>query len=376
MGQVRHEHLPHNCYDSDLVPRFFLFFAAMLLHAETLDDAVRALASSIASQLAPGEVAHLSERSLAPSFAAETSRAKDLLDRALRQPANRVGTAVEVLVTATENARGPVLVIQLQKGQDTSVEIAAYTAAPAARTSDPVLASRLLWEQDQPILDLALIDDEMLVLGASEVTRYRRTSAGWDRTESRPVPLPGRDPRGRMILSGESIALYLPGGSCKGQWKSSLQWNCEETQAEFSMEGENIHFSAGRNTLENSTDKFYSLAHAGNVRLAAAQDGRIHASQGPQTFAWDGWGSDLVAMAGACGAGPVVVATSANNGSVADSLTALEVAGQTPRAAGSPLPTPGPVTALWPASGGALAVARQLATGKYAAYNLTLDCSR
>src|SRR4029077_19791663 len=114
-----------------------------------------------------GEVARLSERSLAPAFSAETSRAKNLLDRALRQPSNSSATPVEVVVNATENVRGPLLVVQIQKGQETVGQTGMYTAAPAARTSRPVPASRVLWEQDEPILDVALIDDEMLVLSAS-----------------------------------------------------------------------------------------------------------------------------------------------------------------------------------------------------------------
>jgi hypothetical protein len=353
-----------------------LFFGAMLMNADTLDDAVRALARSIASQLSAGEVARLSERSLAPAFAAETSRAKNLLDRALRPPTNSSATPVDVVVTATENARGPLLVVQIQKGQETLVQTASYTAAPAARTSRPVLASRVLWEQDEPILDLVTIDEEMLVLSASDVTRYRRTPAGWERAESRPVPPAGRDPRGRMMISGESITIFLPGGTCQGQRKSSLQWNCEETQTEFLLDGENVRFTPGGNTLENSTDKFYSVTHAGNVRLITELNGRIHASQGQQTFAWDGWGSDVVAINGGCATGPLVIVGSANGRGSTDSLTPLEVTGQSPRTAGDPLTMPGPVTALWPVSGGALAVVRQLATGKYGAYNITLDCSR
>jgi hypothetical protein len=348
----------------------------MLMSADTLDDAVRALARSIASQLSAGEVARLSERSLAPAFSAETSRARNLLDRALRQPSNSSATPVEVVVTATENARGPLLVVQIQKGQETLVQTASYTAAPAARTSSPVLASRVLWEQDEPILDLVAIDEEMLVLSASDVTRYRRAPAGWERAESRPVPAAGRDPRGRMMISGESISLFLPAGTCQGQWKSSLQWNCEETQTEFPLDGENVRFAPGGNTLENSTGRFYSAARAGNIRLIAAVDGRIHASQGQQTFAWDGWGSDVAAIGGGCGAGPQVIASSANDRTSADSLIPLEVTGQNPRTAGDALPVPGPVTALWPVPGGALAVVRQLATGKYGAYNITLDCGR
>src|SRR5579863_4809197 len=94
-----------------------LFLLAVLTHAETLDDAIRSLAKDIAAQLTPGEIAHVSEHSLAASFATETTRARNLLERALRRPAPRGATTVEVLVTATENSRGPLLVAEIKKGQ-------------------------------------------------------------------------------------------------------------------------------------------------------------------------------------------------------------------------------------------------------------------
>ncbi len=339
-----------------------LALLAVLAQAETLDDAVRELARDIAAQLAPGEIAHVSERSIDPAFAGETTRGRTLLDRALRRPAARGAATVEVVLTATENLRGPLLVAEIQRGQDTTVETVNYSAQLTARASRPALVSRLLWEQDEPILDLAPMGDQsFLVLTPSGVMLCRRNDAQCEMKESRPPALTGRDPRGRLIVSGEAFTAYLP----------------DEASGEFQIDGEAVHFSPGQNTLENgSGEKFYSIARAGSFRLVAGIDGRMRISQGPQTYVLDGWGSDVVGIASSCEPGPMVVATSSSESNASDAAAAYEITGQNSHAATDPVQFQGPVTALWPSAGGALAVVHQLATGRYAAYNLTLDCGR
>jgi hypothetical protein len=344
-----------------------LLLLAVVVHletmgGETLDDAVRSLAKDITAQLAPGEIAHVSERSLDPAFAAETTRARTLLDRALRRPAARGAGIVEVVVTATGNLRGPLLVAEVQKGRETVVETAGYSSQLAAPASRPALVSRLLWEQDEPILDLTLIGDgSLLVLSPSGVKLCRRSDGQCEVKEARPPSLTGRDPRGRLVVSGDAFTAHLSDGD----------------SGEFQIDGEQVHFSPGQNTLESASgEKFFSIARAGSFRLVAGVDGRTRISQGPQTFVLDGWGSDMVGIASSCEPGPLVVATSSSESNAADSAAAYEITNQNPRAATGPVEFPGPVTALWPAAGGALAIVHQLATGRYAAYNLTLDCGR
>src|SRR5580698_5671664 len=121
-----------------------LVLLAVVARGQSMEDAVRALAKSITAQLAAGETAQLSERSLAPAFAAETTRARTLLDRALRRPQARGAAVVEVVVTATENLQGPLLVAEIQKNQESVVETAAYSSQLAAPASRPALVSRLL----------------------------------------------------------------------------------------------------------------------------------------------------------------------------------------------------------------------------------------
>ncbi len=339
-----------------------LVLLATFIRAETMDEAVRSLAKNITTQLAPGEAAHLSERSLAPAFAAETTRARTLLDRALRRPAARGAAVVEVVVTATENLRGPLLVAEIQKTQETVVETAAYSTQPAARATRPALISKLLWEQAEPILDLSRMSEEsFLVLSPSGVKLCRRGQAQCEVKEARSLTTAVRDPRGKLAVSGDSFVAYLPDGA----------------SGEFQVDGEQIHFSPGQNTFETaSVEKFFSVARAGSYRIIAGLDGRTRISQGSQTYVVNDWGSDVVGIASGCETGPLVVATSSGETTASDSAVAYDIASQPPRAASEPAQFAGPVTALWPAPGGALAVVHQLATGRYAAYNLTLDCGR
>lgn len=327
-----------------------------------MDEAIRTLAKNVAAQLAPGEAVHVSERSLAPAFAAETARARTLLDRALRRPAARGAVVVEVVVTATENLRGLLLVAEIQKGPETVVEAAAYNSQPVTRATRPALVTKLLWEQDEPILDLSVTADQsLLVLSPSGVKLCHRGQTQCEIKESRSLSPTVRDPRGKLTVTGDSFVAYLPDG----------------TSGEFQIDGEQLHFAPGQNTFESvGGEKYFSVARAGSYRIVAGLDGRTRISQGSQTSVVNDWGSDVVGIASSCESGPLVIATSAGESTASDSAAAYDIGSQPPRAASDPAQFAGPVTALWPAAGGALAVVHQLATGRYAAYNLTLDCGR
>ena len=70
-----------------------------------------------------------------------------------------------------------------------------------------------------------------------------------------------------------------------------------------------------------------------------------------------------------------MLATRAASGDEADAVQAFAVVGGAAVAVSGPEPLPGPVTALWQSGeAGALAVARNPATGNYAAYVITVNC--
>ena len=277
-------------------------------------------------------------------------------------------------MTATENISGPLLVIQVQKDDGQSVKTAAYISPPAARAAHPSLATTLLWQQPEPILDLALNGDRMLVLSPAQIQVFQRSNATWQAAESAQLDTfaPSRDPRGKLRISQDSLTAFLSGGTCTGQWEPSLQVTCADSTEEFQSDGERLHFFSGENTFETTAgENIFSIARAGEFRLIASIDGVIHASRGQQAFTIPDWGSDIASLPERCGGNPVFLASSPT---ATDSLTAFELTGPNPRRISDPLLVPGPVTALWPASGGVLAVVHEVAKERYAAYLVSLDC--
>lgn len=359
----------------------FLFSLGFVLQAQSalsLADAVRQLSANV---LAPGEVAHVTEHALAPEFAAETARARSLLESALRRPASRDARTVEVVVTATRNVAGPLLVLQFDRNGDQVVQTAAYTSQPPQKETRPSLVMRLLWRQADPMLDLSVSEDQMLVLGPQALVRFARKEGAWRVQESAALDGFGvvRDPRGRLLVSGDSVAAYSSAGACAGTDSPALQLACSGDSAEFQAGGEKVRFTSGENMLQTAAgDTVFSIARVGEFRLSSGADGTVRGSRGAQTFAIADWGSDIASLPAHCAMNPVLASGASLSGAAlseaaGDSLTAFEVTGTNPRRLTDPAPVEGVVTALWPAAEGVLAIVHE-ATGQYAAYTVSLDC--
>jgi hypothetical protein len=87
------------------------------------------------------------------------------------------------------------------------------------------------------------------------------------------------------------------------------------------------------------------------------------------------WGSDLAGTGAHCGGGAQVLATKAGDGREPDAIRAYGLVNRTPIPLSAPLDLPGPVTAFWSLGGNAaLAVVSDLATGRYQAYMITVNC--
>ncbi len=304
----------------------FLFFVS-IASAQTLDDAIRTLAAKINSHLAPNETAHLISKNEIPTA----------LDRALRKRVKNA-VAVDVKLTISENLHGHLLVAQIRD----DVEMASYRVeSPKMKTA---ISKNLIWRQEAPILDVALIEDAMLVLDTSGITRFEHQRAA----ESTFLPhLPSRDPRGRISISGDALIVSLQGSTCRGSWKP-LALTCE-SGGEFSN---NMLASGGYASVRIGEDEFRSEA-----------DGKVHFydSARKQVGLFD-WGSDLVEVCGL-----KMLATAAGE---RESLTIYEIANRAATQVSDPLEFPGPITAL----SSTLAIVKN--SGWYEAYSLAVDCGR
>jgi hypothetical protein len=90
------------------------------------------------------------------------------------------------------------------------------------------------------------------------------------------------------------------------------------------------------------------------------------------------WGSDLAAVKSSCGSGAQLLVSGAGDAEAADTVRAFEIADREPVEVSPAAEFPGPVTALWPSSDGrsAIALTKNLKTGKFDAFELAITCGQ
>ncbi len=323
-----------------------------MMAAQTLEDAARSLAAKATGHLGANEIAHVSVRNLSSLGAQDVAKLQAAVERGVRRRA-RNPVQVEIAVTISENLRGFLLIAQVRD----AVEMAAFPMEQAHPQITASVGKTLLWQQETAILDVAASGDQLLVLDTAGITRYEHR----ERMEAAPIAIATpRDPRGRLAIDGNAVTAEVAGSICRGT-VPPLAVKCEP--------GGDI--TAGRNTLEaEGWPAHYSRVETGGETFLAGTDGRVHVYDAArkESGAFDGWGSDF---AEACG-GTRILASAPGDRETRDSIALYEVAGRPPARVSDPLEFPGPVTAL----NAGVAVARNLSTGRYEAYSLTVDCGR
>jgi hypothetical protein len=348
---------------------FLLVMIAVAARADTLDDAVAALAKRVSARLQASETVRVTSRNVSSLPGAEAAKAQTALARALQRRV-RNPMQVELTLTISENLRGYILVAEIRRESETVVEMAEFQARPSAVSVRAPFAieSKLIWEQEMPILDVALLADAMLVLDTAGLIRYERREGKWERAAAVELRVIVRDPRGRLETNADIVTIHEPGMTCTLPIRMTAPAQCEDGG----------QFNATRNTqdLHDWRGDFFTSAELGGDSVVAEADGRIHIydAANAQQAVFDGWGSDF-AVIPACG-GRHIAATAAGDAGSPDAIALYDLANRAPVRVSEPMELPGPVTALWPAGEGAMAVARNISTGKYAAYSLTLDCNR
>lgn len=329
------------------------------------DPAVTQLATRIASLLPRRARVSIESRSLAqlspPEWSKFPSRLQDELRKAGVQvsgvPAAAVPTATtppeaSVRVTLSEDAHGLLLIAEVTTGDSRQVAMVPWNV-PAATQPNPQVSitKKLLWAQEDPILDVLLADSdsEMLVLGVNSLASYGVTDGKWTAVSSAALALPRpmpRDPRGRLEPTPAGFRAYLPEGTCDGMWQPELKLSCSGEVAVWQHRP--VRWTPDRNVLQpdNASPNF------------------------------EGWGSDSAGIADPCGSGQALVADSPSNEH--DSVRAYQLADGQATPVSDPAPLPGPVTALWPMASGreAIIVVHNLQTGEYEASRLGVACSQ
>jgi hypothetical protein len=253
---------------------------------------------------------------------------------------------------------------------------------------------KLVWEQEEPILDVVMPGSGLLVLSSSRVTLQRDTGTqSLPLTPTRPWP---RDLRGHLRVNGGGFKVYLPGVACSGATDPSLTMECHPSDEPWTLDAGTrgvflAGFTPGRNYFDGRVSSANALRKTVGPFFSAAsveENGRAYwllAMLDGRTQIFDGafepvgsvasWGSDLVSTEARCGGGSQILATKAGDAREADSIRAFGMVNRTPVPLSAPLDLPGPVTAFWSLGGNsALAVVSDLASGRYQAYVITVNC--
>jgi hypothetical protein len=373
--------------------------------AQNYDQQAYGLAQKIAAALKPHEPASLLFHNISTMNPSDVNAAHTALERELRALgvtlASQSQSAVEVAVTLSESLEDSVWVAEIRRaeGPETVMETRPKQPAIAAAPSLTV-EKKLLLENDQPILDLAPMARDLLVLDSETVTLYENAPSGWQRKlavrvpAARPWP---RDLRGRLMVQGDTYQAYLPGLTCHGNAAGGLSITCRDESLwpvgagpgmpGFAQFAPVRNFFDGRIFSPNGSEKrlpaFFSAASVetrGNKMWAFAgtdTQTRLYTTTFENAGGWTGWGSDIAGIESECGGRSQVLATGSGDDAATDSVTAYEIVGSAPQPVGEAVSFPGPVTALWPATerGVAFAVSRDLKSGRYAAFRLAINCA-
>ncbi|HLZ42039.1 MAG TPA: hypothetical protein VKQ11_13815 [Candidatus Sulfotelmatobacter sp.] len=363
-------------------------------------------------------------------------RNSEIVQNGLRAALEQVGVrlvpseqaAAAITISLSENPGSYVWVAQIQQGQAdpaiVMVSVARSGGTPPVHDAMPMsLRKTLLFSQDTPILDVAVLQEDaaptrIATLDADRVSIYRVQGGKWQQEQSTEIthakPWP-RDLRGRLVPAKDHLLdVYLPGVSCHSATGAPLALNCRETDDPWPIvaaglagassllgAGSENHaaipaiaafFSPARNFFTGAltpavgkftnVPKFYSAAVLPREKYAlwffSAIDGFIHMVDGmnDQAARID-WGSSIASIKTPCGAGWQLLTTSSGDRS-SDSVLAYEFPDRDPVPVSAPIELPGTVTALWtePRGDSVTAVVRDQETGDYEAFRLAMACSQ
>jgi len=376
--------------------------------AEDSNGAARELARKTAKFAGPGDAVMVIWRNVSSLGSSEFAQARAAFEAALKEGGGRLGDAApaaEAHLTLSENRSQYLLVEEVRKGEERQVWIASWnrTGAPSLTAPAITLAKKLVWEQEEPMLDVAFPAGGILVLSPSKLTFLRGAGAGYPEWVGQSAPFSPvrpwpRDLRGHLRATGATFQAFLPGMVCSGAVDPSLSMDCRASEEPWVLESGSrtlllAAFAAARNYFDGRVTAqsgvrrtlapFYSAAsveeQGRTLWLLAMVDGRTQifdAALQPVATLGAAWGSDIAGTDARCGGGVPVLATRPGDAGAPDAVQAFSIVDRAATPLTAPAELPGPVVALWsPGGSAAVAIVRNSGTGKYEAYTITITCS-
>jgi hypothetical protein len=347
-------------------------------------------------------------------------------------------TGASLTVTFSQNATSLLVIGELaENGQSHFlVESLALSAIPSTSSSSqkPTLLKELIWKQESPIVDLKSLGsvgekpEHLAVLSPNALFLYGKKDSEWSLLKTFPIPRSttrSRDPRGQLFQTRENatsrLSVDLPRLNCRIDLSgaiSSATMDCTsndkeelvglamltagpylfDNAARWDSSGNSFTGELyGESGIRLKIEPFYSASFLGlnseksdGLLISAGVDGRSRLSDKNLKVleSFVGWGSELTAMLSDCDANWSVLATGKADWTDNDRITAFQFVEPAALTLDSSVDLPGPVLSLGPEQipsegdftgglrNGALAIVRNLKTGEYEAYRISMACSR
>lgn len=377
-----------------LVLMVFLLALPQTSRADSLEDATRTLARKAASSLHGVSISY-EVRNLSSLPGKEFSNLSAVFQEELQRLGARVlpaNAAASVVLTVSENPEAYIGVVQIRRkesSENVMEVLGPIESAPVAElTYSLALHKEFLFAQDVPILDVALENDakHAVALDPQGISIYEIQGDRWILATTGHLPVhrsSDRQPRGFLNFGIDAGTAYLPGEMCNVSMLDAKGWRCEKY-------GEPVYPVSPSAITGKKTGTWISVAQLGPEQatriVVTDQDGlaRIY-EDGPDPVAvFSGWGSEIASVHSGCGSGWQLLVTGKGDWTSADTIQAMEIQERKAHPVSPPIEFPGPVTALYPlvtrsAGEGSpgpntSAVIRNLQTGHYEAYRVSITC--
>lgn len=346
---------------------------------EAANAAARELARKLAAQLEPKQMLHLEfadlDRSLPKADIAEAERQfeEEIQSQGFRLSTDPPGD-VSVRISFSEDNANQLWVASFLKEGKPVVTIVSFAKSQEIRPDFSSaklvrLQAQLVFEQSDPILDFVVLNKrfepitQILVLGTDSLSLYEMSDGRWQVRNSQKIPhksrLP-RDPRGMLWISDGAFWAGTPGTSCDGTIRDHrISMKCDSSAKKWSYGlGDVIFVDA-------------ELAVGRNYFVKRDQKDAV-----VETY----YSSDSVVIPVSCAATQVILATGDGDFTMQDSLGAFVYEEGRRVQAGPRIELDGPVTEIWENEPGGMGkprvIVKNLRSGHYEAYQITLACDR
>jgi hypothetical protein len=344
---------------------------------------------------------------------------------------------VSLRVTLSENLTGILEIGELvENGQSRfSFERVTLAPVPSGRSVSKnfTLVKELVWKQESPILDLKFLTvagekpERVAVLSPNILSLHENTERSWSLLKSFPIPRSGpqvRNPRGqlfkvkgnvdsRLVVELRQLSCWVDLGGALDSTKMECTSNEKESlvglrlltagpilfdnAAKWNSSGNSFTGEIyGENGYRLKIPPFYSAAILGfkpgestMFLIAAGIDGRARLvdNSEKELRSFTGWGTELTTILSDCDSSWHILTSDTTDWTEADKVTSYQFEEPSSISLDQSIELPGPVLSIGseqiPAEGdpkgsrsGAIAVVRNVKTGEYEAYRISVACSR